>query len=185
MFLLLVTSTSPKPLFTFQPTAAPALPTIIHTDHITSANEGTDITVSDHDDLTPTPHDLITAGYAILEESTHTTDWATNNHGFVGGYNGEAMTYPSSGVQVPKSSEMANREAQLPATYVYTNSNPDYGIHAISLAPDAVTESRRVIHPLINSMAIPDGEKPILQMILAGARFKANDALESYVSRKH
>ena len=95
------------------------------------------------------------------------------------------MTYPSSGVQVPKSSEMANREAQLPATYVYTNSNPDYGIHAISPAPDAVTESRGVIHPLINSMAIPDGEKPILQMILAGTRFKANDALESYVSRKH
>ena len=180
-----MTAASPKSLSSLQSIVSPALSTI-DIDPITSTDgeaSGSDIIVSYQADTTPTARNPTIADHETLETSTQTTDFATNNHGIVSGYDEDTTTYPSTGHVVPNRSDTANREAQFSITSGYSSSTtPDYGIYTTPLTPNAVIESRRAIHPLINSMAIPDGEKSTLQMSLTDARFKASDALENYVS---
>ena len=124
----------------------------------------------------------MTVDQETLEMSPHVIE--NYQLGDVGGYN-EATTYASTGNDVPSGSdnaESSTREAHLPATSVYPNSNPESSIHPTTLLPATEAESRTEIQSLYTSMPISDSAKSTLQMSLTDARFKATDALDNYVS---
>ena len=175
MFLLLVTTASPKSLSSLQSTVLPALSTV-DDNPITSTNgesSRSDVSISYETDITSTSQNPTIADH----ETTHTTDFTTDNHGGIGSYADDTTTSPSTSDVVPNRDETANGEPHLPITSVNPNSTPDSEIHSTPPAPIVVTGSRRVVQPVINSIA-----KRILQMSLTHARIQASDALENYVS---